>query len=191
MADTIKGTLDTRAVKKVLADLSKSTSRRVLTRAFSTSSRRMQTAAVGYAYKRLNMKKADIRSAIKRARVSNKTGGEVRVVRKDVPLIQFRPRATKTKGVRFRIEKGGSETVLRHAFKATMPSGHTGIYERQYERKSYRGPRPTHSERPIRQLFAKQVILYLDEKDARVAILKVGEEVFVSELRRQVERITK
>lgn len=47
-----------------------------------------------------------------------------------IPLVQFGAKDNKRTGVRFAVRKGGGRTLLRHAFIATMPSGHTGVYQR-------------------------------------------------------------
>lgn len=47
-----------------------------------------------------------------------------------IPLIKFGARDTKRKGVAYRIKKGASKQRMRHAFVATMPSGHKGVYQR-------------------------------------------------------------
>lgn len=47
-----------------------------------------------------------------------------------IPLIEFSARDTKKSGVKFKIRKAGSQTKLRHAFIATMPNGHRGVFQR-------------------------------------------------------------
>ncbi|MDP3228504.1 MAG: phage tail protein [Acidovorax sp.] len=47
-----------------------------------------------------------------------------------IPLIEFSARDTKKTGVKFKIRKGGGQSKLRHAFIATMPNGHRGVFQR-------------------------------------------------------------
>jgi hypothetical protein len=47
-----------------------------------------------------------------------------------LPVIAFGAVDSKRRGVAFRIRKGGKRERLNHAFVATMPSGHTGVYMR-------------------------------------------------------------
>jgi Prophage minor tail protein Z (GPZ) len=50
--------------------------------------------------------------------------------RKRIPLIKFSAKDTKRRGVTFKVLRKGKRDRLRHAFIATMPSGHTGVYQR-------------------------------------------------------------
>ena len=45
-------------------------------------------------------------------------------------LIEFKARMSKRSGVNARILRSGGKASLRHAFIATMPSGHRGVYMR-------------------------------------------------------------
>ena len=47
-----------------------------------------------------------------------------------IPLIQFGATQTKRNGVKFKVRRSGSAMRLRHAFIATMDSGHKGVYQR-------------------------------------------------------------
>lgn len=47
-----------------------------------------------------------------------------------IPLIEFGATGSKKSGVKFKILRGGGATRMRHAFIATMPSGHRGVYQR-------------------------------------------------------------
>lgn len=50
--------------------------------------------------------------------------------RNRTPLLDFSAKATKKKGVTFRVKKGGGRGRLKHAFIAKMPSGKTGVFQR-------------------------------------------------------------
>jgi len=56
--------------------------------------------------------------------------GKVIVKKMPIPLIAFKVRALKHGGVSVRIGKGRPPLVLHHAFVATMPTGHEGVYLR-------------------------------------------------------------
>lgn len=47
-----------------------------------------------------------------------------------IPLIDFGATQSKKNGVKFKIRRNGSAARMRHAFIATMPSGHRGVYQR-------------------------------------------------------------
>jgi Prophage minor tail protein Z (GPZ) len=47
-----------------------------------------------------------------------------------IPLIQFGATHSKKSGVKFKITRSGAASKLRHAFIATMASGHKGVYQR-------------------------------------------------------------
>lgn len=67
------------------------------------------------------------------AKVSNVDGqpiGVIRVDKKSIPLIDFKPKVSKKKGVTVVLRKGRPPVRFRHAFKRTMRSGHVGIFER-------------------------------------------------------------
>ena len=56
--------------------------------------------------------------------------GEVRIKQQPIPLIAFKTRASKRRGVVATTGPGQPQIVLRHAFKATMPNGKVGIFMR-------------------------------------------------------------
>lgn len=69
---------------------------------------------------------------------------------KRIPLIDFHARGTKRGGVTYRLGRGTSR--LPHAFIATMPTGHVGVFER-VAGAARRGPAPNRSQLPIKQKF--------------------------------------
>ena len=69
---------------------------------------------------------------------------QIKAAGKKFPLIAFQAkelkprkaikrRAARTGGVSVRIKKGQPAEILSQAFIATMPSGHTGVFERKEE----------------------------------------------------------
>jgi hypothetical protein len=81
----------------------------------------------------LNLTKTSIRNSFTFSRASySAPRGHVLSISRPVPLIQFRgTRALARGGVSVQVKNSGPRTVLRHAFIATMLSGHKGIFERQ------------------------------------------------------------
>ena len=76
------------------------------------------------------LKKKDITKALKfkKANYSTMTAYIVSKGTK-FPVIAFQAKQTK-KGVTVKIKRAGGKKLIRHAFKATMKSGHTGVYQR-------------------------------------------------------------
>ncbi len=77
-----------------------------------------------------NIKKKDIRLKLHRAR----RGLPIAVIagmRKHIPFARFKNRQMKP-GTRVEMRKG-KPVMYKHAFKATMSSGHAGVYVRQME----------------------------------------------------------
>lgn len=109
--------------------------------------------AAGY-----NMKAGDIKAAITLPRRASQDdlNIELRARGKAIPLIQFGARATK-RGVSVNVKRG--RTTLSHAFIATMPSGHRGVFERvgtMHKRVARHGRRLS-SGLPIRELFGPSI----------------------------------
>ncbi|MES2685691.1 MAG: hypothetical protein V4706_02655 [Pseudomonadota bacterium] len=91
-----------------------------------------------------------------------------------IPLIEFSAKDTKKSGVRFKIRKAGGATTLRHAFIATMPSGHRGVFQR------------VPGTRKIREVVGIDVPMMFMGKRVRPAVLarisEVGPRVILHEL---------
>ena len=51
-----------------------------------------------------------------------------------IPLIRYRARQTK-KGVTYQVMRAGTRKRIRDGFIATVPSGHTGVFERRYPKR--------------------------------------------------------
>lgn len=183
----IRAELDTTPLERALKAMGRAGGRRVLKRAIVGGTRAMEREAVARAYTELNLKKRDVRKAIKRSQArSARTSGTVSVRARPVPLIAFGARQTR-RGVSLKIERGGKRFRLRHSFIATMPSGHRGVFERDIRKTPRRGPPPHRSGLPIRELFGKQVIQTMREERVQRRILHIGERTFVSELQRLVD----
>lgn len=119
----------------------------------------------------MGLKIGDVR---KRVRVIPPTGetlaGELRGSLKRIPLIDFAKRSK-----------------VPHAFPATMPSGHRGIFVRSPLHSTRRGPKPNRSGLPIRELLGPSVGRVLSNHQGE--ILARGSEVFLKEFDRLLDRI--
>jgi hypothetical protein len=98
-----------------------------------------------------------------------------------IPLIEFSAKDTKKSGVRFKIRKAGGSAKLRHAFIATMPSGHTGVFQR------------VPGTRKIREVVGIDVPMMFLGKRVRPAVLaritEVGPRVILHELDFQLSKL--
>jgi hypothetical protein len=78
----------------------------------------------------LNLKIGDIKETIRTDKPSfDKLEGSIAVDRKPVPLGEFPSTQTK-RGVSVKVWKDGGREVLKSTFKATMSTGHQGVFER-------------------------------------------------------------
>jgi hypothetical protein len=100
-------------------------------------------------------------SAIKKSFTINRASrGNLVVVLKatgrQIPLINYGARQTKS-GVSFSVKNG--RKVLKHAFIATMQSGHLGVFERtgKQHKKVVRNGKALRTGLPIRELFGPSI----------------------------------
>jgi hypothetical protein len=93
---------------------------------------------------------------------------------KAIKMIRFNPRVSRS-GVSIRI--AGKTETYRHAFRATMPRGHVGIYERRGRERL-----------PIRELYGPSITGMLKRTDVLPALLDYLGVRLVANLMRQVER---
>jgi len=90
-----------------------------------------------------------------------------------IPLIEFAARQTR-KGVTVRVTS--TRKLVRHAFIATMPSGHRGVFARKGERRL-----------PIQQLFAMSLPQAFTQRYVVAAMKRVGRERFRVEFDRELK----
>jgi hypothetical protein len=99
--------------------------------------------------------------------------GRIYVHRKKISLMRFKPVQTPT-GVEVRMRASGT-TVIPHAFIATMPSGHQGVFVRaQNGRREVRvkdGKKYT-TQLPIKELPAPTVVQILTEHPATLDAIR-------------------
>jgi len=76
-----------------------------------------------------------------------------------MPVISFMTSANKAKKlVEFKVKRTGSATTLRHAFVATMSSGHTGVFQR--------------TDKKLHEVYTIDVTQMFTSKNVRPAVLR-------------------
>lgn len=126
--------IDVKQFKQFLA-LQKDESKKILSRAINKTLPGVRTDAVDEIYKVLALTKTTIRKymTIKKSTANNLTG-IFDVTGKPIPLINYQATSVKA-GVSVRILRGESKTTVKHAFIATMKSGHRGVFWREDKRR--------------------------------------------------------
>lgn len=103
---------------------------------------------------------------------------------KPLPLIAFGARQTKT-GVSVEVTKG-SRRILRHAFIATMASGHKGVFMREGPKRiASKGRYVGKKRQPIHEAFTASVASALGQ--ASPEVMERGRSVFRATLERMMK----
>lgn len=116
----------------------------------------------------------------------------VRASGKPIPLIEYGAKGAAKGGVRVKVK--GKTSVLRHAFIATMPNGHVGVYDRAPGAKHKKGTqrRPNvWTQGPIKQLFGPGVPDALANASVQANIERLVQEKFAATLRSEVAYIVR
>ena len=151
-----------------------------LLRATTRGTRAANTLAARLVSKDMGLKVGVVKSRIRLKLPTARTmAGELRASLKRIPLIQFGargPEPSRGRGRGVTARSRGGRTRLPHAFIATMPSGHRGVFARDTVKRG-----------PITQRYGPSVghVFVKHEK----AITDRGEEQLLGELNRQLERI--
>jgi len=95
-----------------------------------------------------------------------------------IPLIRFKPKDTKRTGVTARI--AGKTTTYRHAFIATMKSGHKAVWERVG---TARGP--------VKELYGPSIPGIASREDVKGVVARTISEQLNKNIARQMERQTR
>jgi len=166
----------------------------VAARALNRANSKVRSVMRKKAAKRLGVRQKAVKRRIwiKKARRDRLTA-RTRAGVVGLPLIEFRARQLKTKGTRVRIQ--GQTRYFPHAFIATMPSGHEGVYERRWAKGSARsaeigaargGDRP--GRLPIYELRSPALTVVLTRADVD-EMLAAGREVLEKRLAAEAERV--
>lgn len=122
--------VDASGVRRALSGLRESVSDRAILRALNRAVDAGKTEAVKLTREELSLKAADVRKAIKvRKSGASLSRAEIVIEPKPVPIIDYGARPTR-RGVSVKIKRGGARKIVRHAFFATMASGHKGVFKR-------------------------------------------------------------
>ena len=117
-----------RRLERELAGFSRNSLPKVMSRGLNRTATSARTATSRMLAGEASLKISDVRKRItlKKATYHRWRAG-IKISRRRIPLISFGARQTK-KGITYK--KAGERVLIRHAFKATMKSGHTGVFRR-------------------------------------------------------------
>ena len=161
---------------------------KALARAINKTLTGVRTDKTNEAAKVLNLKKADIRNAVKinKATWSNMSAS-VKRTGKPVALSKFKGTRQTKKGVSVLVKTGGQRTILPHAFIATMTSGHVGVFWRKDDDwvgyadrpklpPAAYGRLPKHYRLPIKELYGPRVEDILANPDTMKRLIELANE---------------
>lgn len=175
--------VDAAGVRRALAGLSDATSSRAIVRALNRAVDAGKTEAVKLTREELNLKAADVRESISvRKAGASLARAEIVIAPKPVPLIDYGARQTKT-GVTVKVKRGGGRSLVRHAFVATMRSGHRGVFSR-----TPKGGGAASRRLPIRELFSTSVRQLFKRRSAVDRVTKRAAEAFVATALNQIKQ---
>lgn len=175
----ITANLDTRPLSEALGRISKATGRTALRRSLNRASKAMETQSIREVRNELTLKARDVRKAIRRPRLTASSSGvaaEIGISLKPVPVSRFQARQVR-KGVSVKIKKSGGRSVIPRTFKATMPSGHEGVYRRK-----------TTKRLPIQELFSTSAGSTIRDREILRRIQARGREQFTMALGNQIRQ---
>jgi hypothetical protein len=100
----------------------------------------VRTESVKHIGAKVTLKAAVIRRyfQVNKMQVSS-LSADIECKSKPIPLIEFSARSV-LKGVSLKVLKSGQRDTVRHAFIATMKSGHTGVFWREENRRGNKWP---------------------------------------------------
>jgi len=117
---------------------------KVMSRGLNRTATQARTKTARMISKEAGLKVKDARERITLKRASYRHWrSSIKISRRRIPLLRFSARQTK-KGVTYK--RGRERVLIRHAFLATMSSGHTGVFKRKFSRRlpvsELKGPSP-------------------------------------------------
>ena len=183
----VEARLNVEPLEKQLRRLGRTTGRRNLARAMNAGLKGLEVEAKAEARKATTLKLSRINQAMRKQRARAGAAHVELGIRADpVPLIHFRARELKRGGVSFQVKKSGGRHVLKHAFIATMPSGHRGVFERDLKKVVPRKA-PKYSGLRIRQNVSTGVAQHLNKPPIKRRIQREALKRFTKELDRQIK----
>jgi acetylglutamate kinase len=146
---------------------------RAIRNAGDRAARRMLTDGVKFIQSKKRLKESFLRSQIKLFRPGKSAKLDdlvwsIRVSGKAVPLAMYPAVRTTRTGVTVRVNVGKAQKVA-HAFLATMPSGHEGIYLRK-----------TKHRLPIKELYSTKLTDVIQDEGAVDAIFAPAKEALTA-----------
>lgn len=157
---------------------------KVVDRVATAAAREMKSA--GY-----NLKISDIKKGLtKQKATANNLTARVVASGKPIPLIRYSARQT-NKGVTVNVLNG--RKLIAHAFIATMPSGHTGVFIRQgtgRHKRVTKGSKTSWHALPIKELFGPGVPDGLANRSVQEALQRVVETSFADVFAQQVKYLS-
>ncbi len=194
----VSATVDTRPLDRAFEELKAGTGTRIFLRSKRKGERAMRTVAINAAFKKLNLKKDEIRKALV-IRQGKAASVQVTIKARPVNLALFGARRRKTgqrvfgvrqqkAGVKVKKFRSGPKRLIRGAFIATMASGHTGVFMRNRERIKTRRKESKYAQLGIRELHGPWVIDTIRNKRLVKLIQKTGRDVYLAEQRRLLKR---
>jgi hypothetical protein len=136
------------------------------------------------------LKVSDIKKGLKISRaVAGNLTARVTASGNPIPLSAYGARQT-AKGVSVDVLHG--RKVITHAFIATMPSGHKGVFVRvgAQHKKTTKGSRTVWSGLPIKELFGPSVPDGMANAAVQETLQRLVLEKFPDILRQQIDRLT-
>lgn len=102
---------------------------RVMSRGLNRTATQARTEVSRNLSRRIGLRVKDVRSRVTLQKASYSNWRSViKISKKRLPLIKLKAKQTRA-GVTYKF--GRSRILVRHAFIATMPSGHTGVFRRK------------------------------------------------------------
>jgi hypothetical protein len=114
---------------------------KVLERSINRTLTGIRTAASKEIRKEVTVKAKYVKRSMRTHKASARKGrlaGAIESTGRQVPLIGYQARQTK-RGVSVRVDRKGGRHLVPHAFIATMPSGHRGVFQRATRHPGARG----------------------------------------------------
>nr|WP_294565005.1 phage tail protein [uncultured Rhodopila sp.] len=138
---------------------------RAAARSVNLVTRKVNTRVLRSVSGEINVSQAELRRrnvSVRQADLQTLQGA-VNITGRRIPLYRFGARQTRL-GVTYGIRRGGSRTTMLHAFIATMPSGHIGVFFRKKGAKTREiGQRSTAL--PIQEPFGPSVPVVVENAE--------------------------
>lgn len=182
---TIRATFETAAFERQLRRLSRGQQFAAANRGLKRGGQTMRKVATSKVQSVLNLKTKPIRDLVTLRRVNRRSlVADLVIDPKSQPIIGFKGVRQTNKGVSVQIRKGGARRVIRSAFKATMPSGHTGVFRRRKDSATGR----LVGRLKIDELRSTSVRQVMEDRKIQRRVLDAGRDRFTKEFRREVRR---